>query len=156
MIHMEYERQATDILRHLGINGLYKECDYTVSGISFIHENISSYMPITKILYPDIAKKYNTSASCVEKNIRKVIETIWKNENNRDIIEAIFDTGLPAQRPSNMQFLISLYRHIESGEYSKQIYDMHKDSIVFTCPLIGGQCKFCNNILFIVIHKIYQ
>lgn len=153
---MEYEKQAIYILRQFGINGMYKGCDYIVSGVSFIHENISSYIPITKILYPDIAKQYNTSASCVEKNIRWVIETIWKNENNSKIIDDIFDTCNSSRRPSNLQFLLSLYRHIESGEHLKQIYYLHKDNIVYTCPLTRERCKFCNDILLIVIHKIYK
>lgn len=153
---MEYEKQAAEILGQLGINSAYKGCDYIASGMSYIHENKTSYMPVTKMLYPDIARQYNTSTSCVEKNIRMVIETIWKYENNREIIEKIFDTRHSTRRPSNLQFLTSLYRYIESGEYVKQIYDMHKDSIVFTCPLTGGYCECCNEILRMVIQKIYK
>lgn len=153
---MECEKQAADILRRLGVNDLYKGCDYIISGMSYIHENKTSYTPVTKILYPEIARQYNTSASCVERNIRMVIEIIWKYENNREVIDNIFDTRCSLKRPSNLQFLTSLYNHIVSCEYSKQVYDMYKDGIVFTCPSISGQCRCCNEILNLVLHKIYQ
>ena len=153
---MEYDKQATEILEQLGINSPYKGCDYIASGMSYIHENAASYMPITKILYEDIARQYNTSTSCVERNIRMVIEIIWKYEHNRKMIDNIFDTYHSSRRPSNLQFLTSLYRHIDSGEHSKQVYDMYKDSIGFKCPLTERQCEFCNEILNIIIQALYK
>ncbi|MCI8306698.1 MAG: hypothetical protein HFH14_01490 [Lachnospiraceae bacterium] len=152
---MNYEKQAAEVLRELGINGLYKGCDFIISGMSFIHENAASYTPVTKILYPEIARQYNTSASCVEKNIRKVIEMIWKDENNREAIEKIFDTCYSSRRPSNLQFLSTLYRHIESREHIRQVYKMLKESVILTCPLSGRQCEVCNEILWMIIHKLY-
>ncbi|MCI8306697.1 MAG: hypothetical protein HFH14_01485 [Lachnospiraceae bacterium] len=153
---MACEKQTADILRRLGVNGLYKGCDFITSGMSFIHENTASYTPVTKILYPEIARQYNTSTSCVEKNIRMVIETIWKYENNREIIDKIFDTRHSSRRPSNLQFLMSLYRHIESGEFMRQVYDMYKDSFVYTCSSNGRQCESCKEILYMALYHMYQ
>lgn len=152
---MEYDKRALDILKQLRITNLYKGCDYIASSIEFIHENNTTYMPVTKILYVDIARQYNTSSKCVEKDIRKVIEAIWRHEKKKPIISSIFDTHFINKRPSNMEFLLSLYRHIEAAEYTEQVYNFHKDNIQYTCPLNNKQCGFCNDILYEIIHKIY-
>lgn len=152
---MEYGKRALDILKQLRIDTSYKGCDYIASSIDFIHENNATYMPVTKVLYVDIARQYNTSSKCVEKDIRKVNEAIWRYDRNRPMISIIFDTCCLTHRPSNMEFLISLYRHIETAEYTEQVYSMHKDNIQYTCPLTNNSCAFCNDILYEIIHKIY-
>lgn len=152
---MEYDKRTLDILKQFRINNLYKGCDYIASSINYIHENNTTYMPVTKILYVDIARQYNTSSKCVEKDIRKVIEAIWRYDKNKPIISNIFDTRYLTHRPSNMKFLLSLYRHIEAAEYSEQVYSMHKDNIRYTCPLNNKPCGFCNDILYEIVRKIY-
>ena len=61
---------------------------------------------VTKRLYPDIAKIYNTTASRVERAIRHAIETAWMN-GNVDVINDIFGYSVCADKakPTNSEFI---------------------------------------------------
>lgn len=152
---MKYSQLTIGILKQLKVYNVYKGCDFIVSSIQFIHDNKSTYLPITKILYTDIAKQYNTSNECVEKNIRKVIDSIWKIEKNKLLLRKIFGPDI-SKKPGNTEFLLSLYRHLETNEHVDYLYKVNKDKIKFICPLYNKQCKFCNVILFKVIRKIFR
>ena len=61
---------------------------------------------VTKELYPSIAKKYNTTASRVERAIRHAIEVAW-NRGNTDAIDDIFGYTVSAtkSKPTNSEFI---------------------------------------------------
>ena len=61
---------------------------------------------ITKVLYPEIARKYATTASRVERAIRHAIEVAW-NRGNIDAIDDIFGYTISASKakPSNSEFI---------------------------------------------------
>ena len=63
-------------------------------------------MLITKVLYPEIAKKYATTASRVERAIRHAIEVAW-NRGNIDAIDDIFGYTISASKakPTNSEFI---------------------------------------------------
>ncbi len=150
---MDYELLTAKILKQLGIYSIYKGCDIIISCISFIHYNQTEYYPITKVLYTEMAKQYNTSNQCVEKNIRKVIDCIWKSDKNKENIQQVF--GLDTSRkPSNTEFLLSLYSHIESNNYAQHLYNTNKDKIEYICPINKRPCSFCNEILQQILQKI--
>lgn len=152
---MEYSQISIGILKQLKVYNVYKGCDYIVSSIQFIHDNKLTHLPITKILYTDIAKQYNTSNLCVEKNIRKVIDSIWKIEKNKRLLIKIFGPDI-SKKPGNTEFLLSLYNYIESSEHADYLYKSNKGKIKYICPLSNKQCKFCNEILFKIIRKIFK
>lgn len=62
--------------------------DYIVYGLLLINEDQTRVSNITKALYIDIAAHYETSWSCVEKNIRNTVNAIWTAEN-KTILEMI-------------------------------------------------------------------
>lgn len=142
---MKYETQVIDILYNLGIHKRYKGCEYILSGIYFISENETTFSPITKILYVEIAKKYGTSSLCVEKNIRSVIELIWKESKNEFLIQRIFGNYFHIKRPSNLEFLTSLYEYVKSTTPPKTLPD--KDSYKFVCPISGNECEYCQKFI---------
>ena len=61
---------------------------------------------ITKELYPNIAKKYMSTASRVERAIRHAIEVAW-NRGNIDVIDSIFGYTVSAYKakPTNSEFI---------------------------------------------------
>ena len=61
---------------------------------------------ITKILYPTIAKKHQTTPSRVERAIRHAIEVAW-NRGNTDAIDDIFGYTVSAtkSKPTNSEFI---------------------------------------------------
>lgn len=60
------------------------------------------YIQVTKDIYPSLARKYNMSAASVERDIRTVIETCWRNDKRS--MQEIFGYELN-KCPSNSEFL---------------------------------------------------
>ena len=79
----------TKMLHELGIPSHIKGYQYIREAVNIIFENPSVIGGITKELYPELAKKFNTTASRVERAIRHAIEVSW-NRGNLDFMEEIF------------------------------------------------------------------
>lgn len=64
---------------------------------------------VTKELYPSIAKKYNTTASRVERAIRHAIEVSW-NRGNWQLMEDIFghSVDIDKAKPTNSEFIVTV------------------------------------------------
>lgn len=64
---------------------------------------------LTKRLYPDIAKKYNTTAAAVERSIRTAVSAVFKN-NDFKYLNAVFPlyTAGGKKTVSNQRFLITV------------------------------------------------
>ena len=149
---MNYSVVVIKILYELGIHKRYKGVIYTISCINYIGNNKVNYLPITKILYVDVAKLHNTSNYNVEKGIRDIIEKIWSHEGNRVLIEKIFGRDFISSRPSNTTFLIGLYSYIKtrSNGMSEWI-----DDYEYICPECRKMCPYCKDIVMDVIFKRY-
>lgn len=85
--------------------------DYIVYGLLLINEDQTRVSNITKALYIDIAAHYETSWSCVEKNIRNTVNAIWTSEN-KTILEMIFNRTYMDKKPTNKEFFEYLYDFI--------------------------------------------
>ena len=68
--------------------------------------NIEVINQITKQLYPDLAKKYKTTPSRVERAIRHAIEVAW-NRGQLETVEAIFGYTVNSNKgkPTNSEFI---------------------------------------------------
>ena len=78
--------------------------DYIVYGLLLINEDQTRVSNITKALYIDIAAHYETSWSCVEKNIRNTVNAIWTAEN-KTILEMIFNRTIWTENQRIKNFL---------------------------------------------------
>ncbi len=99
----------TKILHELGVPSHIKGYQYIREGISIIYENPEVIGGITKELYPDIAKKYETTVSRVERAIRHAIEVSW-NRGNWDLMEEIFghSVDIDKAKPTNSEFIVTV------------------------------------------------
>lgn len=72
---------------------------------------------ITKELYADIARKYCTSSTRVERNIRTAIQTTWLY-GNVEMINRLFQNSVRPDKgyPTNSMFLARLYYYISNTE----------------------------------------
>ena len=134
---MEDRLTAKSVLHRLGIGKSYRGYDYILYAIELIGQDESVLTGITKILYIDIAREFHTSDTCVERNIRKVIEVIWKrSETNNLSILKIFGSKFEASKPSNKEFLELLYEYVKSHDLVYKI--LHADKMI--CPISNGVC----------------
>lgn len=103
---VKIENEITEILHEVGIPAHIKGYMYLRTAILTTYYNIEILGQVTKVLYPDIARKYNTTSSRVERAIRHAIEVAW-NRGNTDAIDDIFGYTVSAtkSKPTNSEFI---------------------------------------------------
>ncbi len=100
------ESSITNIMHDIGVPAHIKGYLYLREAITMVYNDIELLGSITKILYPDIAKKFNTTASRVERAIRHAIEVAW-NRGNIDSITELFGytINVSKAKPTNSEFI---------------------------------------------------
>lgn len=100
---------VTKLLHELGVPSHIKGYQYIREGILILYDNPDIIGGITKELYPEIASKYDTSVSRVERAIRHAIEVSW-NRGNLDLMEEIFGHSVDYDRakPTNSEFIVTV------------------------------------------------
>lgn len=109
LIHNNLEISITRMLHELGMPSHIKGYQYIRDGIAMIYNNPEIIGGITKELYPDVATKYNTTVSRVERAIRHAIEVSW-NRGNWDLMEEIFghSVDIDKAKPTNSEFIVTI------------------------------------------------
>lgn len=99
----------TKILHELGIPSHIKGYQYIREGISIIYNNPGTIGGITKELYPELARKFDTTVSRVERAIRHAIEVSW-NRGDWDLMEEIFghSVDIDKAKPTNSEFIVTI------------------------------------------------
>lgn len=109
LVHNNLEISITRMLHELGMPSHIKGYQYIRDGIAMIYNNPEIIGGITKELYPDVATKYNTTVSRVERAIRHAIEVSW-NRGNWDLMEEIFghSVDIDKAKPTNSEFIVTI------------------------------------------------
>ena len=99
----------TKLLHELGMPSHIKGYEYIREGIMLLYNDPSIIGGITKELYPEIADKYNTSVSRVERAIRHAIEVSW-NRGNLELMEEVFGHSVDYDKakPTNSEFIVTV------------------------------------------------
>lgn len=102
----DLERDVTDMIHELGVPAHIKGYQYLREAIMMAVEDIEMLNSITKILYPTIAKKFQTTPSRVERAIRHAIEVAW-SRGKMETLDSLFgytiNTG--KGKPTNSEFI---------------------------------------------------
>lgn len=99
----------TKILHELGIPSHIKGYQYIREGIGIVYNKPETVGGITKELYPELAAKFDTTVSRVERAIRHAIEVSW-NRGSWDLMEEIFGHSVDIDRakPTNSEFIVTI------------------------------------------------
>lgn len=99
----------TKMLHELGIPSHIKGYQYIREGIGIIFERPETIGGITKELYPELADKFDTTVSRVERAIRHAIEVSW-NRGNWTLMEEIFghSVDIDKAKPTNSEFIVTI------------------------------------------------
>jgi len=121
LFHNNLQISISKTLHELGMPSHIKGYQYVREGISMLYENPDIVGGITKELYPDIASKYETTVSRVERAIRHAIEVSW-NRGNWDLMEEIFghSVDIDKAKPTNSEFIVTIADKLRL-EYMKQV-----------------------------------
>ena len=107
-IHVEknLEKDVTEMIHEIGVPAHIKGYQYLREAIMMSVEDTEMLNSITKVLYPSIAKKYQTTPSRVERAIRHAIEVAW-SRGRMETLDALFgytiNTG--KGKPTNSEFI---------------------------------------------------
>jgi two-component system response regulator (stage 0 sporulation protein A) len=104
----EYNLEAlvTNVIHEVGVPAHIKGYQYLREAIMMVVNDIEVINQITKSLYPQIASRFQTTPSRVERAIRHAIEVAW-GRGQQEIVENIFGYTISASKgkPTNSEFI---------------------------------------------------
>lgn len=100
------EALVTNVIHEIGVPAHIKGYQYLREAIMMVVSDIDIINQITKQLYPEIAHKYHTTPSRVERAIRHAIEVAW-GRGEQTVVESIFGYTVSATKgkPTNSEFI---------------------------------------------------
>ena len=100
------ESSVTAIIHEIGVPAHIKGYQYLRYAIMMTVENMEVINAVTKILYPEVAKHFNTTASRVERAIRHAIEVAWDRGDLETLQKYFGYTVSNAKgKPTNSEFI---------------------------------------------------
>ena len=100
------EGEVTDMIHEVGVPAHIKGYHYLRDSIIMSIEETDVLNAVTKILYPTVAKRYQTTSSRVERAIRHAIEVAW-SRGKLDTLEELFGYTVSNRKgkPTNSEFI---------------------------------------------------
>ncbi len=100
------ESMVTEIIHEIGVPAHIKGYQYLREAIMTAIDDMDVINAVTKVLYPDVAKKFGTTPSRVERAIRHAIEVAW-DRGDVEILQKYFGytvSGIKG-KPTNSEFI---------------------------------------------------
>ena len=106
---MDLRIKISDMLHTLGVPSHIRGYQYIRDGIVMMYEEPDMLKGITKEVYPELALKYNTTTSRVERAIRHAIEVSW-SRGDYQLMDKYFGNSIDydKSKPTNAEFIITL------------------------------------------------
>lgn len=103
---IDMETQVTRIIHQIGVPAHIKGYQYLRTAILMTISDNDVINSVTKVLYPSVAKKYQTTTSRVERAIRHAIEVAW-DRGDVDTLNSYFGYTIQNSRgkPTNSEFI---------------------------------------------------
>ena len=116
----EIEERTTKLLNRLGVTANYRGYYYVSSAVELCVEKEERLLFITKWLYPEVAKRYQTNWKAVERSMRTAGGIMWRE--NQPLLEELACRKLKRQ-PRTAQMLAILAAAVKKegpqAEYSQ-------------------------------------
>ena len=98
-------RKVYRLIRQLGMTSKYKGYYYVVDAVEMAQKIYERPVKVTKDIYPVIARKYKSTPSNVEHNIRTLVNLCWMN--HKDTLE---------DKPTNSEFIDILVYYLRYSD----------------------------------------
>lgn len=100
------ESRVTAIIHEIGVPAHIKGYHYLREAILYSIDNMEAINAVTKILYPEVAKRYNTTPSRVERAVRHAIEVAW-DRGDLETLQKYFGYTVSnvKGKPTNSEFI---------------------------------------------------
>ena len=113
--YMNYplESAVTDLIHEIGVPAHIKGYQYLREAILFTLRDADASAGITKVLYPEIAKRFSTTSTCVERAMRRAIEVAW-DRGDEDVRQKLFRGTISGNKgkPTNGEFIAMIAEHV--------------------------------------------
>ena len=102
----QLEAMVTAIIHEIGVPAHIKGYQYLREGIMLAVRNMDVINAVTKVLYPEIAKRFDTTPSRVERAIRHAIEVAW-DRGDLETLQKYFGYTVNSAKgkPTNSEFI---------------------------------------------------
>ncbi len=114
----EAAQAISGLMLELGIPAHLKGYQYLRAAITMCVEDMELIGSVTKLLYPELAKRYVTTVQKIERAIRNAIEVSW-DRGNGELFEKLFgySNSMEHIRPTNSEYIASVadYVRLEQG-----------------------------------------
>ena len=104
--NISLESVVTDIIHEIGVPAHIKGYQYLREAIILTINDMDAINAVTKVLYPEVAKKFSTTPSRVERAIRHAIEVAW-DRGDVETLQKFFGytvSGIKG-KPTNSEFI---------------------------------------------------
>ena len=103
------EQMISHMMLDMGVPAHLKGYRYVRTAVLMAEEDMKVVGSVTKLLYPEIAKQYNTTDGKVERALRNAIEISWER-GNQETVEGLFgycsESG--QGRPTNSEYIAAI------------------------------------------------
>ncbi|AGC68093.1 stage 0 sporulation protein A [Thermoclostridium stercorarium subsp. stercorarium DSM 8532] len=100
------ESRVTQIMRDVGVPAHIKGYQYMRDAVLLVVDDMEMISSVTKRLYPELAKRYKTTPSRVERAIRHAIEVAWTRGQVETIHELFgYTINTKKGKPTNSEFI---------------------------------------------------
>ena len=133
------EEEIRNVITQLGAGNSYRGYEFAVYGIGLALENPERLTFISKGLYIDIAAHFHTSWKCVERDLRTLIDVIWRTDNQKLLFQICGYRRI--KKPKNKMFFELMYQFfmkIECMEAELCIEKARKNAV---CPGSAEGCR---------------
>ncbi len=104
--YQNMETLVTSIIHEIGVPAHIKGYQYLREAILIAVDDMDVINAVTKVLYPEVAKRYGTTASRVERAIRHAIEVAWDRGDLETLQKYFGYTVSNAKgKPTNSEFI---------------------------------------------------
>lgn len=117
---MTLERLVTSIIHEIGMPAHIKGYQYVREAILLTSKDAKMINAVTKVLYPAVAQRYNTTASRVERAIRHAIEVTW-DRGDLDTLQHFFGYTVNnfKGKPTNSEFIAMIADYLSLRRRTK-------------------------------------
>lgn len=100
-------------LKHLGVPASLLGYNYLKEAISIVLEDPKAINRVTKQLYPTVAESYGSTASRVERDIRRAVEHVFAHTDYAIVHEYFGNMSSDSGKLTNAQFIAGVAEYIK-------------------------------------------
>ena len=118
---LSLESTVTAIIHEIGVPAHIKGYQYLREAILIAVEDMDVINAVTKVLYPEVAKRFGTTASRVERAIRHAIEVAW-DRGDLETLQKYFGYTVSNSKgkPTNSEFIAMIADRLQLQQREKQ------------------------------------